>query len=513
MRRLVVLLFVAGCGSPPDDVLRSALTGDFRSLDPGLAYSMSDVDYVKLVHLTLLDYDDEGRTLVPRLAQEMPEVSADGRVYTFKLRPGVRYPSGRELVASDFVFAIDRVLDPATKSPWSGYFRAILGAVEVMEKKADHAQGLSAPDDRTLRIELVEPAPAFSFALALPASAPLTPGAIDDRPAGVGPYRVAAWRRSVRARFERNPHYALEPVPDFNAVEVKLGLDRLTQVMMLERGEIDVLHGISAGDFVRLRRDPKWGPRMTSLTENATFFLALNCEVEPFTDVRVRRAFSHAIDRERIVRSINGRGVPARGVIPPLMAGHDPHLEGYAYDPAAARRLLAEAGYGGGLRLKMWYTTAINDHEKVAEVVQQDLRSVGVELTLVRAAYPVFLTATGTRGEVAMSLAGWFQDFPDASTFLDVLFSGKRISDVESTNTCFFDDPEVNRLIDEASREAMGQARQERYRAAERAMLDQAPAVFLYHNVSYGLSSPRVTGYVLHPVWVERFDRVRRARP
>ncbi|MGL4550823.1 MAG: ABC transporter substrate-binding protein, partial [Gemmataceae bacterium] len=354
---------------------------------------------------------------------------------------------------------------------------------------------------------------AFPFALALTASAPLTPGPIDDRPAGVGPYRVAAWRRNVRARFERNPHDALGPRPDFDAVEARLGLDRLTQVMMLERGEIDVLHGITAGDFVRLRRHPEWGRRLTSLTENATFFLALNCEVAPFTDVRVRRAFSHAIDRDRIVRAVNGRGVPARGVIPPLLPGHDPHLTGYAHDPAAARRLLAEAGHGGGLRVVMWYVPGINDMEKVAEVVQQDLRAVGVTLTLHRAAYPVYLTATGKRREVAMSLAGWFQDFPDPSTFLDVLFSGRRISEVESTNTCFLDDPEVNRLIDEASREPMGPGRQERYRAAERAMLALAPAVFLYHNVSYGLSSPRVAGYRLHPAWVERFDRVRRVRP
>src|SRR5262249_28751954 len=155
---------------------------------------------------------------------------------------------------------------------------------------------------------------------------------------------------------------------------------------------------------------------------------------------------------------------------------HDPHLRGYAYDPEAARHLLAEAGYGGGLSVEMWYTSGVNDMDRGAQSVQQDLRAGGVELTLKPASYPSFLTATGKRGKVQMSLSGWFQDFPDPSTFLDVLFSGKRISEFESTNTCFFDDPEVNRLIDEASREAMGQARQDRYRIAERAMLDQAPA-------------------------------------
>lgn len=522
MRRAVLLLtLLAGCSpAPPPNELRTAHPGDFLSFDPALAYDMTTIDYARLIHHSLLDYDDTGTRLVPVLAEAVPEVSGDGTVYTFRVRAGVRYSTGRELVASDFVFAINRVLQPQTKSPWSQYFRNVLGADDVSDGRSATARGLTAPDRRTLRIELSKPDATLPFVMAMPYTAPLPPEEVlargadfGRRPVGTGPYVLASWQRNVEARFERNAHYRLSPRPALDAVRVRLGHDRLTQVMMFERGEIDVLSAIPPGDFVRLRDHPKWGPRLVSLTENGTFFLVMNTEVPPFDDLRVRLAFSHAVNRRRIVHALNGRGVPARGVIPPLLPGHDPDLEGYAHDPPLARRLLAEAGHGKGLAVTLWVARDINGMDKVAEVIQQDLRAVGVRVKLNVVAYNVYLGATGKRREVALSLSGWFQDYPDPSTFLDVLFHGERITDIESTNTAFLDDPEVNRLIDDASRQPLGPHRLELYRAAERAVLARAPAVFLFHQVSYAVASPRVRGHALHPVWVERLDRLSLERP
>lgn len=521
VRIFLVLLLLVGCSpAPPGNVLRTALPGDIRSFDPALAYDMTSVDHARLIHLSLLDYDDTGTRLVPVLAESLPDVSGDGTIYTFRLRKGVRFSTGREVTAPDFVFAINRVLRPQTKSPWSQYFRNVVGADDVTDRRSEQARGLTAPDQYTLRIELRKPDATLPFVMAAPYAAPLPPEEVEARgadfgrrPVGTGPYVLAEWRRNVVARFERNPHYRLGPPPGPDAVRVLLGHDRLTQVMMFERGELDVLTAIPPGDFVRLRNHPKWGPRLVSMTENSTFFLVMNTELPPFDDLRVRLAFSHAIDRRRIVQALNGRGVPAQGVIPPLLPGHDPHLEGHAYDPDLARQLLAEAGHARGLDVTLWLTPEINGMDKVAEVIQQALAEVGVRVKLNSMAYGVYLAGTGKRREVALSLSGWFQDYPDPSTFLDALFHGKRITEVESTNTAFLNDPEVNRLIDDASRQPLGPRRLELYRAAERAVLERAPAVFLFHQVSYAIASPRVKGYALHPVWVERFDRLSLERP
>jgi ABC-type transport system substrate-binding protein len=207
-----------------------------------------------------------------------------------------------------------------------------------------------------------------------------------------------------------------------------------------------------------------------------------------------------AIDKRRIVQLINGRGEPAAGILPPTMPGFNPALEGLPHDPAQARRLLAQAGLADGFETT--YACVANDTQrKVAQAIQQDLAGVGIRVTIKPMALPTYLQAKSTRGQVAIGSGNWSQDYPDPGNFLTTMFHGKNVHDTESLNDSFYVNPAVDALLDraEASREPAKRARL--FRQAEALIIQDAPAVPLYHPVKYHLPGRRVVGYHVHPIW------------
>ncbi len=236
----------------------------------------------------------------------------------------------------------------------------------------DAVSGLSAPDAHTLKVELVRPDPTFLYVAAMTFLAPVPREEIEkypekDRndefaihPVGTGPFVLKEWRRSLRLRMERDPHYwDQDHAPALHALEVKFGLDDLTMQMMFERGELDMMDRIPSASYVRLKHDPRWQPYFEKLVVNGEYYLNLNCGMAPFNGpngAKVRQAFCYAIDKDRIVQIGNDRYVAAIGVVPPQMPGYKSLVKGYTYDPKKAKELLAEAGYPDGLpdSLALW---------------------------------------------------------------------------------------------------------------------------------------------------------------
>jgi peptide/nickel transport system substrate-binding protein len=521
------------------NVLRLAVPTDLQSIDPAIAYDDVSWPVVRLVFQGLLDYEEDGRTLKPWLAREMPALSADGRTYTIHLRPGVRFSDGRPVEAKDFVYSLERILDPATRSPGEGFFRGIEGATAFQAAREreqasrgaegqrsrgagegrggrraapEHVAGLQAVDPGTLVIRLTKPDPTFLYILAMPFAFVVEPEAAERwgedfllHPVGTGPYVLAEWQRDLRMRFRRNRYYYLPGHPRIDEVVVNVGIDELLQEMMFERGELDVMYDIPAPDFVRVTRDPRWRPCVTSLVLNEVQYLALNCELKPFDDVRVRQAMNYAVDKERLARLINGRAVPAAGVLPPGMPGYV-RRPGYPHDPARAKNLLRQAGYADGFHAELWVIADRSQDIKMSQGVQQDLAQVGVHLDLKNVAFAEWSEATGRRRNVACCYTGWFQDYPDPSDFLDVLLNGARITDVHCNNLSFYSNPRVNRLLDRAGAERDPARRLQLYREAEDLVVADAPWVFLEHLVQYRLHQTRLKGYRMHLVWPQRFE-------
>lgn len=514
---------LSGCGRGPagaaSRTLRIAYRTDFKTMDPAVSDDAEAMPFIRLLYEGLLDADDDLR-LVPALAEEMPAVSADNLTYTFRIRRGVRFANGRELGAADFVYGLERTLDPATKSPWPSFLRNIRGAREFEQARkagdaAARVAGLSTPDRFTLRIELENPDLAFLWVLTLPYTYAVPREEVERRgddfyrdPCGTGPMALADWRRGRSLRFERNPHFDRPDPPGYDAFEVLIGYDEMTQAMMFERGEVDLLPSLSRPDYVRLRRDPRWAPCVHSLQMPETSFLIMNTELEPFTDRRVRQAVCLAVDRERVVKVLNNRGVPAAGLIPPGVPGHDASRRGFPHDPDRARQLLAEAGRADGFSVPLWYIADTDRWGRIGEVVRQDLAEVGIHVELRPTAFNVCVDALGRRREVAFSILGWTEDYPDASDFLNALCDGTRIVESGCNNMAFYDDASVNDLLARAAVETDAARRLAMYRQAEGRALDDAPYCVLVYNIDSRAALPRVKGFRLHPMWFVAYEKL-----
>ncbi len=336
-------------------------------------------------------------TIVPDLALK-DGVSADGRVYTVRLRPGVRWESrppvhGREVVAADVKYSLERAL---RRSP----FTARLGPVEAIE----------AADKYTIRVHLADAFAPFVHNLAEPWNAILPPE-VEDRHGdfkaaeslvGCGPFMLERYEPGVKAIFARNPTYYETGLPYVDKVEWLFLRDRSTQLSLFRAGQVDIpfydgrIPRSDAGSFKKVNP----GYPVVYWDALAVRTLAMRTDKSPFNDVRVRRAFSLAVDRRKWVSQyLEGQGYEDQGPVPGPMREWKlsaQHLgEGARYlehDPALARKLLAEAGVPGGLRVKCtswpgYGSEYVEDLERLAV----ELKQIGVEVQIVNEEYGQYM--------------------------------------------------------------------------------------------------------------------------
>jgi ABC-type transport system substrate-binding protein len=500
----------------PAGILRLARLFDPVTLDAAKVELMEDYLLLPLLHQTLLDVVD-GTNLVVSAATEW-SASADKRVYSFRLRPGVRFSNGREVVAEDYVYALERALDPATVAPMSSYLKGIRGAEAFVGGRSPHLAGASAPTKDLLRVELEHPDPTFGFVVSMPLMAAVPREEVirlgprfSVTPVTTGAYQVGEWRRGHRLRLVPNPHYSgLEP-RHFDGVDIMIGGDETTHLMMYERGELDMANitgsGIPLASLRRLQNDPRWRDLIEYRETFNTEFLTLNTEIPPLTHVLVRRAINHAINRDRWMRVATRHATHARGPLPPIMPGADPALEGYDYNPDAARRLLIQSGLPLPLKTTLWH--ALDEPTRfLAQGVKGDLSGVGIEVELKPVTFAQLVAAVQVRGQVPMATMGWTVSVPDPVDMLGTQLDGRTLSNNPTLNVAFYHNPEVDRILDLAAPEVNPATRSLLYGQAERLVVMDAPWVFLGHRNIYGLRSRRVKGPLMDPLTWYRFDHV-----
>lgn len=496
--------------------LRLARLSDPVTLDPAKVIMSEDFLLVPLLHQSLLDVKD-GVNLVPKAARDW-SASPDRRVYTFHLRPGVRFSTGREVTASDYVFAFEYILNPTNAAAASAYLMGIRGAAEFTRGTTNHLAGTAATAPDTLVIQLEHSDPTFGYVMAsspgiaIPAEDIARLGSrFSVTPVGDGPYMLHKWQRGSSLQLVRNPHYhGVEP-QHLDGMEMLIGGDEATHLMMFERGELDIANlggeGIPFPSFRRLSHDPKWRDLIEYAEGLSTLGLYLNVEVPPFTNVMVRRAVSHAINRDKWMRVTTHHSTHAEGLIPPIMPGFNPKLKGYEYDPGKARALLAESGLPRPLRTTFWHDTA-DAARFLALGVQADLKQVGIEAELKAVTYSQLVSAASIRGQVPMSYSGWGAIIPDPMEILGLQFDGRAITNTPTLNLCFYQNAEVDRLLDLAAPEVDWKKRFGFYQRAEELIVRDAPMVFLGHVNTYALRQRRLKGPLIEPLYGYRLDRV-----
>ena len=487
--------------------LRLAGPDEVPTLDPARGYDTSSWQFEQMLFTTLLGYD-AGTNLVPQLARGW-EVSADHLTYTFHLRPDVRFSSGRPVVAADVKYAIERVLDPHTRSQGAEFFRILTGAEDCDETQCS-VSGIETPDAVTVRFRLRAFDPLFLHKLTMPFAAAVPPEEVarwgEDfarHPVGSGPFMLQEWISGQRLVLVRNPRYFIPGVPRLAGMQRLVGLNDDLAWLKFESGELDISN-IPPAEFPRVMREPEYEPLLHRVTTMTTNYLGMNCQVPPFTDVRVRQAMNYAVNKQKLLRLINNRGVIARSFLPPTMPGYDPGIAGYPFDPQRARVLLTAAGFAGGFRTMLWVRSD-ETTLRMAESVQQDLAEVGVQIQIKALAWGPFLEAVRAPDLVPFFFLGWEADFPDPSNFLEVLLHSKNIGSNNNTN---YRNAQLDGLLDEAAHTVDADARLQLLQRVERIAVDDAPWVFLFHPVTYDIVNPRVRGFQLHPLRPPRLENV-----
>jgi len=495
----------AGATTPRDGgTLRFAVKDQVRTLDPMIADDDSGWYVLHPLFDTLIDFSPD-LEIIPRLATSWA-VSQDGRTYTFELRPGITFSDGVPIAAAHVKYSLERTLH-AQDSPFTQYLGDIEGAHDVIDGRATTCAGLLTPSDHRLVIRLAQPNPALLDIFAMPFTTPQRAehvAAAGDqlrrRPDATGPFMLDSWDEGDRVVLTRNPHYYDPTRAHLDAMVMIENVPRDTQFEMFERAEIDAAEKLATPDYLFVMSEPAWQPYVHRSPAMNVYGSRMNVQVKPFNDRRVRQALNYALDKRHTQRLLNGTTVPAHGILPPGMVGRDPGLAPYPHDVAKARALLAEAGYPDGFDVE-YVTTNDEETEKVAGSLQSDLAEVGVRLRITVMSWAAWQTAIGQPQGPAFSFASWTADFPDPTDFFDPLFDSRAITSTNSSNNSFYQNPELDALLDEARRAPDLLERKALYRRAEHILYDDAPWIWDYHRLSTEVTQPYVRGYELHPIW------------
>ena len=499
----LVAFACGGSEHPPTggEVFRYRLAADPPTLDPALSTDTTSGVVVLNLFDGLVRLDPETLEVEPAIASGW-KVADDGLTYTFHLRPDARFHHGRPITSLDFIRSFERVLDPRTRSPRRWVLEPIEGTRDFAEGLADSIAGLHALDPHTLQIRIERPFAPFLAQLCMEAASAV-PTEIAERlgpdfssqPVGSGPFRFNRWQHDVSVTIEAFGGY-YDGVPELGTVRFEIIPDVNVALQKYEAGELDLLDQLPEGRLEDLRsRRPDEVKVWPTLT---VYYYGFNHERPPFANnLELRQAVNHAIDRERIARVLReGKALPARGILPPGIAGHNAGIEGYAFDPDRARELLAESGYpeGQGLPvIDLWYNTN-ERHERIAQVVQSMLSDIGVRTRLRHMDWGSYLEAC-ERGEPLLFRMGWVADYPDADNFLYTLLHASQAG--APGNFSRFSHPVLDQLLDEARRATDPAHRRTLYMRADSLATAEAAWATIFYDSAEMLIRPLWEGAVL----------------
>jgi ABC-type transport system substrate-binding protein len=478
---------------------------DFSTLDPAIGYDWQNWSPLKSLFSRLMDYKPGTTELTPDLAESY-EVSPDGLTYTFKLRHGVKFANGRELTADDVKYSYDRVTNPKTQSPGAGFFKSIKGFEDIQGGKADTLSGVSVVDPYTVKIELAKPDATFMQVVALNFSGVVPKEEVEKwgadfghHPMGSGPYNVTEWTLGQRIVFERNKNFYIPGVPYLDKITFEIGQEPLVALLRLQKGEVDLAgDSVPPAKFLEVTQDPVWSKLTLHAPQLQTGYLTMNVEMKPFDDVRVRQAVNMAINKERIIKIINGRAIPAVQPLPPGMPGFAKDYKGYPFDVEKAKQLMKDAGYGDGVETEL-YVYNTDPNPRIAQAIQQDLAAIGIKAAIKSLDQANVIAAGGTPKTAPMIWSGgmaWIADFPDPSDFYGPILgcSGATQGGWNWSWYCNKDREAEAAKADAMVKPEEQAARDEAWKSIFLKIMDDAPWAPVFHEQHYTIHSARIGG-------------------
>ncbi|UCG54511.1 MAG: peptide ABC transporter substrate-binding protein [Dehalococcoidia bacterium] len=523
---LLLLLCLTGCIYEEDQATTTSVisstnsTGekvlnlyniDPYSLDPAIIGDVTSISYVIQIFSGLVRFDNN-MEIVPDIAADW-DISEDSRVYTFYLRDDVRFHSGRQVRAEDFKYSWERACNPTTGSQTAAiYLGDIAGTSEVMAGEKEDISGVEVVNDNTLRITIKEPKSYFLYKLTYATAFVVNKENVDNginwwrKPDGSGPFKFKQWDENSLLVLERNEYY--NQTSNFQGVDIiNFHLWAGRSMDLYETGQIDVAQvGLAYIDKVT---DPNGVlySQLEVFPELSIAYLGFNCQKPPFDDVNIRRAFSIAINKDKLVSLVHrDMMVRADGILPPGMPGYNDYLIGLEYDKELAHELIADSIYDSVSNLpQITITTGGLGGQipyELEAIVYEWRFNLGIEVEVRQLEPEVFLYEL-MKEKDEMFYWGWGADYPHPQNFLEILFGGD-----SEYNIGEYSNLEVDLLLHAASREKDKMESFELYQRAEQIIVSEAACLPLWFGKRYVLIKPYVEGYELNLLGYVNLNKV-----
>lgn len=476
-----------GAETTGGDLVISVLS-DAASLDPHTATDVPSAAVLTNILEGLVQKDKDGN-IVPALAESWETV--DETTWEFKLQEGVKFHDGEDFTAEVVKKNFERILDPEVAAPRAFLFEVITN-IEVV-------------DEHTVRFETEYPFAPLLAHLNHPVGAIVSPATIDadyaamkegknpgavisEKPVGTGFFKFDKWTPGNEIVLVKNEDYWSTPV-HLDSVTFKVIPESGTRVAELETGYSHLIEPVQPSEVSGIESTEN----SVDVTNSSTLsYIGFNIEKKPFDDVRVRQAISMLVNKSDILDGIyDGFGIPAVGPLAPGVFGHNDAMQPLSYDPEKAIELLKEAGYADGFSTTIW----TNDNPQrmdMAILLQQELKQANIDVKIEVMEWGTYLDKTGN-GEHDMFILGLSNPVGDADYFLTQLFHSKNKG--LPGNRAYYDNPEVDSLLDEARQEIDEAKRLDLYNQVQEILIEEAPMVYIHHQAYLTGVSQKVDGY------------------
>ena len=498
----VLALMMGVTAASAEMVYNRGANGDPQSLDPQKGTTIEEGNIAKDLFTGLIVQDVDAN-LIPGAATSWT-VSADGTVYTFKLREGAVWSDGSPVVADDFIFAWRRLLDPATGAEYASMAYPILNAEAINAGKSKPEElGAKALDPMTLQVTLKGPTPYFLEMLTHLAMYPVSPANVkkfgDDF---VKPGNLVSNGAFTLAEFVPNEHIKLVKNPKFyEANDVKLDVvnyipaeDRSAAMKRFEAGELDSNNDVPTEQLADIVK--KFGDQVRITPQLGTYYYIFKFKKDPWSNTKLRNAISMIIDRDYLAEKVwSNAMLPAYGLVPPGIKGYQSRVMDYAgmsqiEREDAAKKIFTELGISATKRMKLElrYNTSEN-HKNTAVAFQEMLKPFGIDVTLINTDGKTHYSYLGQKGDFDVARAGWIADFKDPVTFLNLGHSADGNNYGEYTNKDF------DALLDKASTEADAAKRMQLLSEAEALLVKDVSILPLMFYSTHNLISSKLKGF------------------
>lgn len=550
---LLVILSFTSCKKVKEQdasTLLISLSGEVSTLDPANAYDTISGSVIYQCYEQLFQYHYLKRpyTIIPLLAENLPEVSADGKTYTIKIKKGVKYHNDesfsgqtRYVQAQDFVNQIKRLaFKPTNSNGWWLFNNKIIGLNKFREEAGEslekfetlNVEGLTTPDEHTLIIKLKEPYPQMLYALAMSFTSPMPLEAIkhyknilNEKIIGTGPYYLQDWQYLGGVKLKRNPDYredfypsqgdrlanskgllksAGKKIPSIENVEFKIIKESQTRWLNFRSKKVDFI--IIPKDNFSTAIDENGNLSKELSNENIRlqisptltyWWLSFNMTDELLgKNVKLRKAIAHAIDFDTYIKNFtNNIGQKANSIYPPGVTGYNPSNKlPYEYNVEKAKKYLAEAGYPNGIGLpELIYDvrgTSVTNRQQ-AEYIKKELSKIGINVKTVLNSFPSFLDKS-RKGKLQFWQDGWAMDYPDAENSLQLLYSKNH---APGPNATFYANKEFDELFDQMKILPSGPDKEKLLIELENIINSDLPWVMQYYARNYILIHDRLKNY------------------